>query len=335
MVFHKTSGFRIMIVCAAVIILSLLYCAKEPFEITYEQVDAHIKYLSSDELKGRDPFSEDIHLTVDYIAEQFKKAGLKEFGQFPGYKHDFGYTRRNRRNPDDPGTEYTLTNVIGYVEGTDPVLKDEFIMFSAHFDHMGIGRPVEGDSIYNGAEDNATGTTAVMALAEYFAKNGGNKRSIMFVGFTAEERGMIGSTQLVRDLPIDSVNLKAMVNFEMIGKPNDAGRAECFVTGWSRSDLGPILVASLGDDPFLLNKGPEMAEYLYTGSDNRPFGRAGFVAHTIGGVKSAGDEFYHRPNDHYETLDVNNMVTVIKGVIKASATLLSGEAAPKNIERER
>ena len=169
--------------------------------ISNQTVDAHILYLSSDELRGRDPFSEEIALAEEYIAGRFQAAGLSEFPEFPGFKDRFSYDYRPRRSPDAVPTTYELQNIVGYVEGTDPVLKDEFILFGAHHDHLGV-RGEEEDNIYNGADDNAAGTTAVIALAEYFAKVHNNKRSLIFVTFTAEERGLIGARHLAANLPI-------------------------------------------------------------------------------------------------------------------------------------
>jgi Zn-dependent M28 family amino/carboxypeptidase len=266
-------------------------------------------------------------MAEEYIADKFKKAGLKEFEQFPGYRHEFTYTRRGRRNQQRPAQEYLLTNIIGYLEGNDPQLKDEFILFGAHHDHIGV-RGNAADNIYNGAEDNATGTTAVITLAEYFAKTRDFKRSIMFVTFTAEESGMIGSRQLVKELPVPKEKIIAVINFEMIGKASDDGDAECYLTGWDRSDLGEIMVTALGDDPLDLYEGPERTKSLFFASDNISFAREDIVAHTLAGIQSVDDSLAHHPDDEYETLNVVTMTRIIKGVIKASRTLLTGEATP-------
>ncbi len=305
--------------------------AVDDVSISQAQVDAHIKYLASDDLKGRDPFSEDIHMAEDYIAMQFREAGLKAFDRFPDYRHTFTHLYRDRRNPDDPGTEYTLTNIVGYLEGLDPKLKDEFLIFGAHHDHLGIGGNGE-DTIYNGAEDNASGTTAIIALADYFAAHGDNNRSIIFITFSAEERGMIGSHRFVQDLPVEKDQIVAMINFEMIGKPSDDGKPVCYVTGWNRSDLGEILQKSVSDAPLQIIHGPEITDRLFFASDNISFARAGIVAHTIAGIQSTGDSLTHHVDDEYETLDIANMTAIICGVATASQSLISGKETPRLLQ---
>ena len=293
---------KILIVFLAVVISATCsrYVDPEDF-ISLEMVDAHIKYLSSDALAGRGSLSPEIRLTEEYVAQQFQEAGLKEFPEFPGYRHEFSYVYKGRRRPDIQGQEFRLANILGYLPGKDPDLQEEFIVFGAHHDHIGVRGDSE-DNIYNGAEDNATGTTAVLALAAYFAKLGGNKRSLLFVTFAAEEIGMVGSRQLVEDLPFPKSRIKAVINFEMIGKPSDSGEAECYLTGWERSDLGSIMQESLGDFPLALHAGPEIAKRLYYASDNISFARADVVAHTLAGIQSTNDPLAHHPDDEYETL---------------------------------
>ena len=266
-------------------------------------------------------------MAEDYIAAQFREAGLMEFAQFPGYRHEFAYTRGNPNNPQAPAQEYQLANIIGYLEGTDAQFKDEYIVFGAHFDHIGV-RGNAADNIYNGAEDNASGTSAVISLAGYYGSVGANKRSLLFAAFTAEESGMIGSQQLVVDLPIDTENIIAVINFEMIGKPSENGDAECYLTGWERTDLGDIMRGALGRDAMELYRGPKITRRLYFYSDNISFARAGIIAHTLAGIQSVDDSLAHHPDDEYETLNVSTMATIINGTIKACRTLISGEATP-------
>ena len=323
----QTSVFIVVILA---FLLSIILCTSQSVEeiaITVQQVDAHIKLLSSDSLKGRGSFSKDIRMTEDYIAQQFKEAGLKVFEQFPNYRHEFTHIHRDRYNPDASAKQYRLANIVGYVEG-DSELREEFIVFGAHHDHVGIFGDTE-DNIYNGAEDNASGTTAVITLAQYYANNRGNRRSIMFITFAAEEVGMIGSRRFVRDLPVDKEQIKAVINFEMIGKPSDEGRAVCYLTGWDRSDMPKIMKKSLGNDPLSLIEGPEITDRLFFASDNIPFARAGMVAHTLAGIQSTADSLAHHPDDEYETLNIETMTDIIRGTIRASRTLISGEKTPK------
>lgn len=321
------SIFLVLILAAILPITSCTQQSIEDIAITVEQVDAHIKLLSSDSLKGRGSFSEDIRMAEDYIAEQFKEAGLNTFEQFPNYRHEFTDIHRNRRNPDAPVKEYRLANIVGYIDGSDPELREEFVVFGAHHDHIGVFGDTE-DNIYNGAEDNASGTTAVITLAEYYARKRDNRRSIMFITFAAEEVGMIGSRRFVKDLPVEKEQIKAVINFEMIGKPSDEGRAVCYLTGWDRSDMPTIMQEALGDDPLLLNQGPEITNGLFFASDNISFAREGMVAHTLAGIQSTADSLAHHPDDEYETLNIKTMTTLIRGTVRASRTLISGERTP-------
>lgn len=327
---HKKTNSLFIIPILSVVLPFILFSQQsiQDIAITVEQVDAHIRYLSSDELKGRGSFSEDIRMAEDYIARQFKEAGLNEFKQFPDYRHEFTHSRKSRRNPDAPAKEYKLANIIGYLEGTDGQLKEEFIVFGAHHDHIGTFGNTE-DNIYNGAEDNASGTTAVITLAQYYTIKGGNKRSILFVTFAAEEVGMIGSRQLVKDLPVEKNQIIAVINFEMIGKPSEEGRTVCYLTGWDRSDMPVIMQEALGEDPLLLIEGPEVTNRLFFASDNISFARAGMVAHTLAGIISTNDPLAHHHDDEYETLNIESMTAVIRGVVRASRTLISGEKTPK------
>ena len=303
-----------------------------PPPISNATVDAHIRYLSSDELKGRDPFSADIALTEDYIAEQFRAAGLLEFEEFPGYKNGFSFEYRPRREPDAVPTTYQLQNIVGYLEGTDPVLKNEFVLFGAHHDHVGV-RGEEEDNIYNGAEDNATGTAAVISLAQYFAQARNNKRSLIFATFTAEERGLVGSRHLAANLPIEADQLVSMVNFEMIGKPAPDGSWTLTVLGPEKSTLDEIFMEALDEDsPISLVRPLESQARYFNGSDNVAFHAQGFITTTLASPNSFDDPYYHSPNDHYEYLNIDYMSSVIRAVVDFTEPLISGEATPVKTE---
>jgi len=292
-------------------------------------VDAHVRFLSSDELQGRDAFGEGSHRAEDYIAEQFRKAGLSEFPEYPGFMDEFTYEYRPRRDPDAEPTQYRLRNVVGYLEGTDPELKDEFILFGAHHDHLGV-RTAEGDSIYNGADDNATGTAAVVALAEYFGSTHTNRRSLIFATFTAEERGLVGSRHLAADLPIDPDQLVCMINFEMIGKPAPDGSWSLLVLGPSYSTLDEIFRDALDpDSPMTLVDPLEHQIRYYRGSDNAAFDAQGFITTTLASPNSTDDVYYHRPNDHYEFLDIGYMSQVIRTTVDITEPLVMGQATPE------
>jgi Zn-dependent M28 family amino/carboxypeptidase len=259
----------------------------------------------------------------------FRAAGLKSFPEHPGYLDQFTYEYRPRRNPDAEPTTYSLQNVIGYVEGTDPELKDEFILFGAHHDHMGVRGEGE-DTIYNGADDNATGTAAVLSLAQHFASVGGNRRSLIFATFTAEERGLIGARHLASELPIPADQLVCMINFEMIGKPAENGDWNLMYLGPEASTLDEIFTSAADEDSEVSLVPPlEHQVRYFRASDNAAFHAQGIITMTLASPRSTDDPHYHRPNDHYEFLDVPYMTEVIRTVVDIVEPLVSGEKTPK------
>jgi hypothetical protein len=302
--------------------------ADAPAPISTETVDAHIRYLSSDEMRGRDAFSPDIAMAEEYIADRFREAGLSEFPEFPGYRDAFSHEFRPRRDPGAEPTTYNLTNIVGYIEGTDPTLRNEYILFGAHHDHLGV-RGEEEDNIYNGADDNAAGTTAIIALAEYFAQAGDNKRSLIFATFTAEEKGLIGARHLASNLPIEDHQLVCMINVEMIGKPAADGSWNLMYLGPEASTLDEIFNEALDEDSPISLVGPEEHQVRYFGaSDNVAFLMEGFITTTLASPRSTDDPYYHRPNDHYEFLDIDYMAAAIRAMVDITEPLISGEATP-------
>jgi hypothetical protein len=296
--------------------------------ITRDQVDGHIRYLSSDEMRGRDPFTPEIRLAEDYIAEKFQAAGLATFEGFEGFRDEFAFEYRNRRDPEAVPVEYELANIVGFLEGTDPELKNEYILFGAHHDHLGVRGEAE-DNIFNGADDNAAGTTAVITLAEYFGRTRDNKRSLIFATFTAEERGLVGSRHLAENLPIDPDQLVCMINFEMIGKPAADGSYDLMMLGPSYSTLDEIFREELEPDSPIQLVGPEEHQVRYfNGSDNRAFHSQGHITTTLASPLSTDDPYYHGPDDEYELLNIDYMTQVIRTVVDITQGLVSGEDTP-------
>src|SRR5678815_4463550 len=115
-------------------------------------------------------------------------------------------------------------NVVAVFEGSDPVLKDEYVAVGAHYDHVGIGAPVNGDSIYNGADDDGSGTTALLAMAEALAKAPIRpKRSVVFIWHAGEEKGLWGSRYFVENPTIPLNKIVTQLNIDMIGRSKKAG----------------------------------------------------------------------------------------------------------------
>lgn len=226
----------------------------------------------------------------------------------------------------------TLRNVVGVLPGKDLAHKAEQVVFSAHYDHLGALTAVAGDSIANGADDDASGTTAVVALAEYFKKKNDNARTLVFAAFTAEEIGGFGSQYFSKQL--DPVKIVAMFNIEMIGKPSKFGPNAAFVTGFERSDFGPLLQATLKDNTFRIEPDPYPAQNLFYRSDNATLARLGVPAHSISTDQIPTDKLYHSVDDEVESLDLPNMTAVITGIARSAAGIVAGQQTPTRIAPE-
>jgi hypothetical protein len=221
-------------------------------------------------------------------------------------------------------------NVVGYLPGKSR--QEEFVIFSAHYDHIGIQPALDGDSIANGADDDASGTTAVISLARYFKKKGGNARSLVFVAFTAEEIGGYGSQYFSRQL--DPQKVMAMFNIEMIGKESRFGRQAGFITGFERSNLGRIMQQNLAGSPYRFHPDPYVKEDLFYRSDNATLARLGVPAHSISTDKIDVDPYYHTVNDEVETLDVEHMTNIIKAIGLGATSIIAGQDTPSRIAPE-
>ena len=227
-------------------------------------------------------------------------------------------------------TEQKLANVVGVLPGNSK--KDEYIVFSAHYDHVGVGKPVNGDSIFNGANDNAAGTTAVIMLAKYFKALGNNDRTIIFAAFTAEEIGGFGSQYFSQQLNPEKV--KAMFNIEMIGTESKWGKNSAFITGYEKTDMGSIMQKNLEGSGFTFYPDPYPEQNLFYRSDNATLARLGVPAHTISTAKMENEPHYHKVTDHIETLDIENMAMIIKSIALSAKTIVAGKETPTRVKVE-
>ncbi len=225
----------------------------------------------------------------------------------------------------------TMANVVGMLPST--VITDESVIFSAHYDHIGIEAPIDGDSIANGADDDASGTTAVIALARYFSKLKSNKRNLIFAAFTAEEIGGYGSKYFSSQLDPDKV--VAMFNIEMIGKPSKWGQNAAFMTGYERSNFGKILQKNLEGTSFQINPDPYPEQNLFYRSDNATLARLGVPAHSISTDQIPTDPYYHTVNDEVETLDMANITAAIRGIALSSKSIVEGVDTPTRIDKSK
>ncbi len=228
-------------------------------------------------------------------------------------------------------TEQKLMNVVGMLPGKSK--KDEYVIFSAHYDHIGVGKPDNnGDSIYNGANDDAAGTTAVIMLAKYFKTLANNERTILFAAFTAEEVGGFGSQYFSRQF--DPAKVMAMFNIEMIGTESKWGKNSAFITGYDKTDMGAIMQRNLEGTGFTFYPDPYTQQNLFYRSDNATLAKLGVPAHTISTAKMENEPHYHKPSDHIETLDMENMAMIIKSIALASRSIVAGKDTPSRVKVE-
>ena len=222
-----------------------------------------------------------------------------------------------------PNEKLRMTyNAIGYLEGSDP--KAGTILLTAHLDHLGVGRAVQGDAIYNGANDDAAGTTAVLELAHALAAGPKLRRSVLFVCYGSEELGELGSTYFGEHPPVPLKELVANLEFEMIGNQDPKmPKGVLLLTGWDRSNLGPTLRehgALLGPDPY-----PE--QHFFERSDNYALALQGVVAHTAAGWGTPPT--YHQPSDDLAHLDLPFMTAAIQSLVEPVRWLADSEFKPE------
>jgi Zn-dependent M28 family amino/carboxypeptidase len=227
-------------------------------------------------------------------------------------------------------TELKMANIVGILPGKSK--KDEYVIFSGHYDHLGVGKPVDGDSIYNGANDDAAGISGVIMLANYFSRMANNERTIVFAAFTAEEVGGFGSQYFSRQFDADKV--MALFNIEMIGTESKWGKNSAYITGYEKTSMGEILAKDLKGTGFTFYPDPYPAQQLFYRSDNATMARLGVPAHTISTSKMDSEPNYHKLSDQVETLDLNNMAMIIQAIALSSKSIIAGKETPTRVKTD-
>ena len=220
-----------------------------------------------------------------------------------------------------------MFNVVGVLPGKSK--PNEYVVFSGHYDHLGILKSVNQDSIANGADDDASGTTAVIELAKYFSQKKDQERTIIFVAFTAEEIGGYGSQYFSKQLNPD--HTVAMFNIEMIGKESKFGKNNAFITGYERSDFGKILQKNLEGTNFKFYPDPYPQQNLFFRSDNATLARLGVPAHTISSDQIDTDKLYHSVDDEFESMDIGNITEIIKAIAISATSIINGKDTPSRV----
>ncbi|MGH9466438.1 MAG: M28 family peptidase [Terriglobales bacterium] len=309
--------------------------AQNPNAACLACIEANEGFLASDALRGRGSGTRDELLAAYYIAVELHAYGIAPAGNQGSYieiapglsawqarhrnKH-LGYARRGPQ----PSPKLTLTaSVVGVLHGSDPSAR--VLLLTAHLDHLGIipRRAYHGDDIFNGANDDASGCTAVLEMARMLALGPRPRRTVYFAFFGSEEDGGFGAGHFVKHPPVPLQDIFANLEFEMIGWPDaKIPPGTLWLTGWNRSNLGPHLAAAGAR----LVADPRPAQHFFCRSDNINLARAGVVAQTI---SSFGlQPMYHRPDDDLAHLDLNLMSTAITSMIRPIRDLLNSRFRP-------
>jgi Zn-dependent M28 family amino/carboxypeptidase len=288
--------------------------------IDSNMVRKHLYTLASDDMQGRKSGTTGIEKAAVYIESEFKKIGLSTFGDLENYRQTFTFKNRSTKET------ITSSNIIGVLEGKSK--KEEYVIISAHYDHLGMKKSGGGDLIYNGANDDASGVTGVLALAAYF-KEVGNERTIVFAAFTAEEMGLIGSTHFGKG--IDATKFVAGINLEMIGKTPSFGPNTAWLTGFSRSDFGTIIQRNLEGTGYQLFPDPYKKFNLFFRSDNASLARLGVPSHTFSTTPIDVDPDYHKVSDESETLNMTVITQTIQAVAKGTESIINGKDTPTRV----
>jgi len=311
--------------------------------INKEQIRASIEFLASDALRGRLTGSPEILKAANFIAEEFRRAGTKTLDSSGEYLAPF-YKRPNPLLPFYDTTHPFGYNIIGILPGSEK--PSELIIFSAHYDHIGTNAldsflmrsrrslDYEGDIIYNGANDNASGTAALISLSRYFGTIRNNKRTLVFVAFSGEEYGLVGSSFLAASL-VDPASIICQINLEMLGRGTSP-----FITGSQFGDLRKLLnqeLARIDIKRFRKHyfKGDGYSEQnLFKRSDNYPLAKLGIPAHTIM-VSSGEDSYYHTVEDEPSTLNYGLVERVTQAIALAVMPIVNGDVTPNRIDAKK
>ncbi len=287
-----------------------------------KRMKKHVEFLASEKMRGRGLGTPELENAANYIAQQFKEAGLIPGGDGKSYFQSFSHKFKDKGKID-------IKNIIGIIPGTDPELKNTYVIVSAHYDHLGLGWPDvrkgnEG-KIHYGADDNASGVAVMLELAKAMAKSAKPKRTIVFVAFSGEEAGLLGSEYFVKQFPATPDNTIANINLDTVGRLE--GKKILILNGNSAREWKFIF---MGTD-FVTGIGTDMVTQQLDASDQVSFIRNGIPAVQF---FSGPNLDYHRPTDTASKIDADGMVKVAT-VAKEVINYLADRKEPLNFQGEK
>lgn len=280
-------------------------------EVSKERIHTVLSTLASDEMKGREIGTAENENAANYIATLFKENNLA-YCTGNSYLVPFDYKGK------------TVYNVCGVKKGKT----DQYLGFSGHFDHIGT-KSGSGDTIYNGADDDASGIATLVGIADYF-KNKKPEFSMAFMAFNGEEKGMLGSTAISQDQGLDKIynKMTALFNFEMVATESQFGKNAVFITGDEFSDLDELFNKNAVNG-LTIHPDPYAAEQLFYRSDNVSFVKKKIIAHSISTADMTKIKHYHQVNDDISVVDFDNMTQIINNFGKTLDKLSPKNFAPK------
>ena len=329
---NKILAVLVVFVAATGLTAGSLAPAQQGGATTPAEVRRILSALADDSMEGRASGTRGGARAARYIGGEMKKIGLEPLGDSGYFQRvpvavDTSARRRLRVRESFAALDTvprerwrTAVNVLGVIRGSDPALKNEYVLVDAHYDHLGIGRPVNGDSIYNGADDDASGVTAVLEIARQMMAGPKPKRTVVFAAMMGEEIGLLGTNWFVAHPPIPLDKMAANLEIEMIGRPDSlaGGVGRAWLTGYERSTMGDELAAN--GIPIVPDKRPE--QQFFQRSDNIAFARRGIPAHTLSSFNLHSD--YHQPSDDITRVDFVHMAGVINAGAGAVRLLTDG-----------
>ena len=292
-----------------------------------DRIHGEMEFMASDAMQGRGSGTHDELVTAVYLASELRALGVAPMGDQGGYLQnvsgEFNFYRQGKK-------QWNTRNVIGVIPGRDTKLKDQIVLLTAHMDHIGTGKPVNGDEIYNGADDDASGCIAVLQLAHALAHGKPPRRTVIFAFFGSEETGGQGDQYFLEHPPVPLTKIVANLEFEMIGRADPAVKPdELWLTGYDRSNLGPELAhhgAKLVADPH-----PQ--QQFFQRSDNFALARKGIVAQTVSSFGLHQD--YHQPSDDVAHVDFAHMEQAIQSMMKPVKWLANSKFKPEWVEGKK
>jgi len=306
------STFKFITLIGFLLSISAFACYDEkPKVVGVEELKSWIDYLASDEMRGRANGSPEMASASIWISEKYMEFGLKPALSTDNFIQNYSFTSRGR--------EYNERNVIGVLEGTDPLLKDQYIIISAHFDHVGVRKGMDTDTIYNGADDNAAGTCTLLGIAKTIKESGLKPgRSIIFAAFSGEEAGMRGSRYFVACSPDIIKKSYADINFEMTGHSEYLGKNRYYMTGCKVSELDNLIKEFNTKTQWTLIDTIAVSNNLFFASDNIAFSRISTENGVSKGIPSgtfattAIADYIHSPKDESKLFDFDNMSGIVE-----------------------